>query len=43
MDQLRKTAAEKNCNLSGDGSGVGRRQEDGQGGETSMTEYDNIS
>ena len=27
MDQLRKTAAEKNCNLSGDGSGVGRRQD----------------
>ena len=28
MDQLRKTAAEKNCNLSGDGSGVGRRQDE---------------
>ena len=28
MDQLRKTAAEKNCNLSRDGSGVGRRQDE---------------
>ena len=28
MDQLRKTAAEKNRNLSGDGSGVGRRQDE---------------
>ena len=26
MDQLRKTAAEKNCNLSAGGSGVGDRQ-----------------